>query len=117
MKYFYSYTVYYDCPSCDTNGFGDSEMVHLSDAYDNKKELIESIQSRAGADKFGMLYSLDEWGEIQKICDINERTGFHAVREVSFKLDGFDYQFNLDDKGQFKLQTTDEGYKRIYLDE
>lgn len=97
---------------------GDIECISLSDAFENRKALIDHITKRAGSDKFGVLYSLDEWGDIQKICDINERTGGHRVREVSFKLDGFDYTLVADNMtGEFKLQTTDEGYKRIYLDE
>ena len=115
-KFFYSHSHYYDCPSCDGNGFGDIEFVHLSPTFDNKKDLLANILENTNSLHFGKLYSLDDWGEIQSLGDIIETTGFHSVRSVELTMDGFYYKYKQINY-KWTLETNDEGYKRLYIDE
>lgn len=114
MKYFYTYRYYMDCPTCDSC----SDEAFLSETFDNEFELIEDIKKYLGGSEFAYIFSIDDYGDINKLCEVNNSTGGHKVLQVKFQLKDHAYDFTFDrDSKSYKLNTTNEGYKRLYQDE
>lgn len=114
MRYFYTYNYYYDCPTCD----GISEEAQLSSIFDNEFDLLKNIQEYVNQYSFENIYSLTDSGYITlEDCPVI-RKGGHKVLEVSYNLNGHKYSviFNKDEH-DWKIETSNEGYKRMYSDE
>jgi len=108
VKYFISYTVYYDCPTCDGNGAGDIEHIHLSNTFDNIKQIADYIQTDFGT-YFLVLYQLEEFGEITKVCDFTMHNSGHRTYGTSFTIKGETYKVTKDD-----ITSTDETFNLLY---
>ena len=119
MKYFYSYTNYHDCPSCDGDSGDDADFCYISELFDNKYALIKDIEERIGHIKYFYIASVGPYGEITILTEVFESTGGHKVTQVKFELEGFTYSFdfNKDSKNYYKLTTNDEGFKLLYGNE
>lgn len=107
-KYFISYTIYYGCPTCDGNGWGDLETISLSPLFDNIVQLVNYIKNNIG-EYFLVLYSLDAYGDVTKVCDITMINGGHRTHGASFNLEGHTYTITTD-----KVESTNETFNILY---
>lgn len=93
MKYFYTYSYYIDCPSCD----GVGEDSYRSDLFESRQDLVRDLEQHFNKLHFYYVYCMDNDGDIEKMCHVNESTGWHAVRSVSLEIEGVKYSYVLKD--------------------